>query len=148
MLFKVTDDSGFLAIIDAGTPTRMSSTRLDVGHDFKSTSARECATTTCPHGWGTGREAFLEHRRFVYSDPGLRLPQSGGQHQRFAGSLAPYPIMKSLTMRRQFPDVTLPEAHERGQVLSVSPGLLRLPHCSVVRPGEWCTFEGAGQFYL
>src|SRR6267142_3343782 len=25
---------------------------------------------------------------------------------------------------------------------------LRLPHCSVVRPGERCTIRGAGQFYL
>ena len=25
---------------------------------------------------------------------------------------------------------------------------LRLPHCSVVRPGEWCAIRGAGQFYL
>ena len=30
---------------------------------------------------------------------------------------------ESLTMAAQFPDITLPEAHERGQVLSVSPGL-------------------------
>jgi hypothetical protein len=43
---------------------------------------------------------------------------------------------ESLTMAAQFADVTLAEAHERDQIMSVPPGAYEVPYYSVVGPGQ------------
>jgi hypothetical protein len=48
---------------------------------------------------------------------------------------------ESLTMAAQFPDVTLPEAHEQGQVLSVSPGLYDCRIVQLSDPESAAPFE-------
>jgi len=53
---------------------------------------------------------------------------------------------ESLTMAAQFPDVTLPQADERGQVLSVSPGLYDCRIVQLSDPASDAPFEETVSF--
>ncbi len=53
---------------------------------------------------------------------------------------------ESLTMAAQFPDVTLPQADERGQVLSVSPGLYDCRIVQLSDPESDAPFEETVSF--
>jgi len=48
---------------------------------------------------------------------------------------------ESLTMAAQFPDIMLPQAHERGQILSVSPGVYDCRVIQLSHPQSDAPFE-------
>jgi hypothetical protein len=120
MPFKVTDDSGFLAIIDPDAY------RGFVSSDWTWEMIQEHFRNEMHERhlliWGTG----LEH--FWTIDVSFH-PTGASGFREITGSIAAsqgrflLTNYESLTMAASFPNVSLPRAHERGQVLSVPPGL-------------------------
>ncbi|HYV27682.1 MAG TPA: hypothetical protein VFA77_09130 [Candidatus Eisenbacteria bacterium] len=120
MLFKVTDDSGFLAIIDPDAYrgfVHANWTWDGIQEHFR----REMHDRHLLI-WGTGMEHFW--RIDISFQPtrtaGFREVVGSITASRGRLLLTNY---ENLTMAAQSPDVTLPEEHERERVLSVSPGL-------------------------
>ncbi len=120
MQFKVTDDSGFLAIIDPDAY------RGFVDADWTWEGIKEHFRREMGERhlliWGTGMEHFWN------IDVWFELSRRAGFREVIGSIVASQGRLlltnyESLTMAAQFPDVTLPQAHEREQILSVSPGL-------------------------
>ncbi len=120
MAFKIPDDSGFLAVIDPDAY------RGFVHANWTLETIREHFRQEMHNRhlliWGTG----LEH--FWSIDVSLQ-PTGVTGFREIVGSIAAsrgrllLTNFESLTMAAQFPNVTLPQAHEQGQVLSMSAGL-------------------------
>ena len=119
MLFKITDDSGFLALVDPDAYDGFvgSDWTWDALQDHFVREAREQHLLA----WSTG----MEH---VWRIDVLFQPVELTGFREVNGSIVAsqgrllLTNYESLTMAAQFADVTLPEAHERDQILSVSPG--------------------------
>ena len=109
-----------------------------------STSGERCATGTCSSG-GTGME------RFWSIDVSFQPTRASG-FREVVGSIGAsrgrllLTNYESLTMAAQFPDVTLPQADERGQVLSVSPGLYDCRIVQLSDPESDAPFEETVSF--
>ena len=119
MLFKITDDSGFLALVDPDAYDGF------VGSDWTWDALQDhfVREARAQHllAWSTG----MEH---VWSIDVLFQPVELTGFREVNGSIIAsqgrllLTNYESLTMAAQFADVTLPEAHERDQILSVPPG--------------------------
>ena len=137
MTFRITDDSGFLAIIDP-----------DAYHGFvhadwttellREHLAREMATRHLLI-WGTGLENFWKIKVSIQrtGTTGFREITGGIIASQGRLLLTNY---ESLTMAAQFPGVCLPQAHEWGDVLSVPPGIY---NCRILQLSDP---EGDGPF--
>ncbi len=127
MVFEVTDDSGFLAIIDPDAYRGF--VHADWTWDTIQEHFRREMRDRHLLIWATG----MEH---LWSIDVSFQPTRASGFREVVGSIDAsrgrllLTNYESLTMAAQFPDVTLPEAHERGQVLSVSPGLY---NCRIVQ---------------
>jgi len=119
MPLKVTDDSGFLAIIDPD------SYRGFVHADWTWDAIQEHFKREMLDRhlliWGTGMEHFWTIDVSLQPTEAAGFREVVGTINASRGRLL-LTNYESLTMAAQFPDVTLPQAHEREQVLSVSPG--------------------------
>ena len=138
MLFKVTDDSGFLAIIDPDAYRGF--VHADWTWDTIQEHFRREMRDRHLLIWGTGMEHFWS------IDVSFQPTRASG-FREVVGSIGAsrgrllLTNYESLTMAAQFPDVTLPEAHERGQVLSVSPGLYDCRIVQLSDPKSGAPFE-------
>src|SRR5215475_14347027 len=141
--FKITDDSGFLAIVDP-----------DAYQGF--VDAAWTAETIQEHfrqqmrerhllAWGTG----MEHLWRI--DVSLRPIKTAGFREVTGSIFASQGRLlltnyESLTMAAQFPDITLPQAKERGQILSVSRGLYDCRIIQLSDPASHAPFEESVNF--
>jgi hypothetical protein len=120
MPFKVTDDSGFLAIIDPDAY------RGFVQADWTWETIQEHFAREMRERhlliWSTGTEHFWSIDVSFQPTRASGFREVIGSITALQGRLL-LTNYESLTMAAQFPDVALPQAHEREQVLSVSPGL-------------------------
>jgi hypothetical protein len=120
MLFKITDDSGFLAVVDpdAYKGFVQADWTWETIQDHFWREMREQHLLI----WGTGMEhVWSIHVSFQPTEmTGFREATGSIIASQGRFLLTNY---ESLTMAAQFADVTLPQAHEREQILSVSPGL-------------------------
>lgn len=120
MPFKITDDSGFLAIIDPDAYRGFVSAdwtwETIQQHFIRAMRERQLLI------WGTGLEHFWSVDVSSHPSRVSGFREVTGSITASQGRLL-LTNYESLTMAAQFPDVRLPQAHERGQVLSVSPGL-------------------------
>ena len=119
MIFRVTDDSGFLAIIDPdvyrGFVHANWTTEMLREHFARELAARRLLI------WSTGLECFWK------IEVSLQRTGTTGFREVTGGIIASQGRLlltnyESLTMAARFPDVSLPQAHERGDVLSLPPG--------------------------
>ncbi len=143
MRFKVTDDSGFLAIIDPDAY------RGFVHADWTWETMQDDFSREMSEGhlliWGTGMAHF-------WSIDVSFQPSSATGFREVIGSIAAsrgrllLTNYESLTMAAQFPDVALPQAHEREQVLSVSPGLYNCRILQLSDPESDAPFEESVSF--
>ena len=90
--------------------------------------------------WGTGMELFWSIDVSFQPTRASGFREVVGSIDASRGRLL-LTSYESLTMAAQFPDVTLPEAHERGQVLSVSPGLYDCRIVQLSDPESGAPFE-------
>jgi hypothetical protein len=120
MRFKITDDSGFLAIIDPDAYRGFVSAdwTLEAIQQQFIQEMRERHLLI----WRTGLEHFWSVRVSFRPIRARGFREVTGSIAASQGRLL-LTNYEGLTMAAQFPDVTLPEAHEREQVLSVPPGL-------------------------
>src|SRR5215470_4366454 len=119
MLFKITDDSGFLALVDPDAYDGF------VGVDWRwDTLQRHFVRQAREQHllfWGTG----MEH---VWSIDVLFQPVELTGFREVTGSIIAsqgrllLTNYESLTMAAQFADITLPETHQRDRILSVPAG--------------------------
>ena len=138
MVFEVTDDSGFLAIIDPDAYRGFvhADWTWDTIHEHFRREMRDRHLLI----WATG----MEH---LWSIDVSFQPTRASGFREVVGSIDAsrgrllLTNYESLTMAAQFPDVTLPEAHERGQVLSVSPGLYDCRIVQLSDPESGAPFE-------
>ncbi len=120
MRFKVTDDSGFLAIIDPDAYQGL----VQAGWTWETLQEHFRQEMRERHLliWGTGLEHF-------WCIDALSDPSAAVGFREVTGSIVAsqgrllLTNYESLTMAAQFPDVRLPQAHERDQTFSVAPGL-------------------------
>ena len=138
MLFKVTDDSGFLAIIDPDAYRGFvhADWTWDTIHEHFRREMRDRHLLI----WGTGMEHFWSIDVSFQPTRASGFREVVGSISASRGRLL-LTNYESLTMAAQFPDVTLPEAHERGQVLSVSPGLYDCRIVQLSDPESGAPFE-------
>src|SRR5262245_52732498 len=106
--FKITDDSGFLAII-----------------------APDAYKGVVDAAWT--EETIQEHFRRQMRERHLLAWGTG---------------MESLTMAAQFPDITLPQAQERGQILLMSRGLYDCRIIQLSDPASHAPFQESVNFIL
>ncbi len=120
MLFKIPDDSGFLAIIDPDAYRGFvhADWTWDTIQEHFAREMRERHLLI----WGTGLEHFWSIDVSLETTGAAGFREVTGSITASRGRLL-LTNYESLTMAAQFPDVSLPQAHEREQVLSVSPGL-------------------------
>ncbi len=120
MLFRVTDDSGLLAIIDPDAYRGFVGADWTwdtiLSHFLQEMHERHLLI------WGTG----MEH--FWHIDVSFTPTRMTGFREIIGSITASKGRLlltnyESLTMAAQFPDVVLPEPHEHRQLLAVSPGL-------------------------
>ena len=144
MSFKVTDDSGFLAIIepDAYRGFVHAEWTWDTIHEHLRREMGDRHLLI----WGTGSEN-------VWSIEISYLPTCAKGFREVVGCIESskgrllITNYESLTMAAQFPDIALPLDHERKQVLSVSPGLYDCRIVQVANPaGETPSEEPAIDF--
>ena len=138
MSFEVTDDSGFLAIIDPDAY------RGFVSADWSWDTIQEHFKQEMHDRhlliWGTG----MEHNWSI--EVSFR-PTSASGFREVVGSIdASHGRLlltnyESLTMAAQFPEVKLPEEHQRDQVLSVTPGLYDCRIIQLSDPNSDAPFE-------
>jgi hypothetical protein len=121
------------------TPTEDSSTPAGRGTRFRSTSGKTCATDTCSFGPLAWRTCGASTFRFSRPEPQACARWWAASALR--GGRLLLTNYESLTMAAQFPDGTLPQAHERGQVLSVSPGLYDCRIVQLSDPETGAPFE-------
>jgi hypothetical protein len=119
MPFKVTDDSGFLAIIDPDTY------RGFLQADWTWKTIEDHFRREMREGhlliWGTGMEHVWRIEVSFTPTKVARFREVIGSIIASQGRLL-LTNYESLTMAAQFRDVVLPQSHEREQVLSVQPG--------------------------
>jgi hypothetical protein len=138
MPYEITDDSGFLAIIDPDAY------RGFVHADWTSDMVqRHFLQEMREHHlliWHTG----LEHMWNV--DVSFEPTRKSG-FREIVGSIVTsqgrllLTNYESLTMAAQFPDVKLPQRHEKEQVLTVSPGLYDCRVIQLSDPESGAPFE-------
>lgn len=118
-MFKITDDSGFLAIV---VPTTYEAfvdsdwTFESITHHFK--SQMECGSLLI---WGTGAEGIWNVKL------SLKPTQVKGHREftaplRVRGNSALFTSYESLTMAAQYRNVALPQPHEREQYFQIPNG--------------------------
>ena len=119
MLFKITDDSGFLAVIDPDAYDGFvgSNWTWDTLQDHFAREAREQHLLV----WSTGMEHVWSINILFEPVELTGIREVNGSIIASQGRLL-LTNYESLTMAAQFADVTLPEAHERDQIPSVPPG--------------------------
>jgi len=117
VLFEVTDDSGFLALIDPEAYAGFVAPDWDYDSLIAHFRAAMAARTLLI--WQTGAEGEWRVEVGGPAPAGFRRT-AGAIHSR-AGRLHLLNY-ESLTMAAQFPDVTLPEPHLKHLVLTVEPG--------------------------
>jgi len=143
MLFKISDDSCFLALIDPDAYDGFVGTdwTWDTLQDHFAREAREQHLVV----WSTG----MEH---VWSVDVLFEPVELTGIREVNGSIIAsqgrllLTNYESLTMAAQFADVRLPEAHEQDQILSVSPGTYNCRIIQLPDPGSDAPFGEAANF--
>jgi hypothetical protein len=120
MPFEVTDDSGFLAIIDPDAYRGF----VGAGWTWKAIQEHFAREMRERHLliWGTGMEHFWRIDVSVAPTRAVGFRDLTGSITASQGRLL-LTNYESLTMAAQFPTVTLPQAHEKEQILSISPGL-------------------------
>jgi len=119
MPFKVTDDSGFLAIIDPDAYRGF--VHADWTWDTIQEHFRREMRERHLLIWGTGMEHFWSIDVSFQPTDVAGFREVVGSITASQGRLL-LTNYESLTMAAQFPEVTLPQSHEREQVLSVSLG--------------------------
>ena len=138
MPFKVTDDSGFLAIIDPDAY------RGFVQADWTwDTIQKHFRREMCDRHlliWATGLEHFwtIDVTFEQIGVTGFREVVGTIDASRGRLLLTNY---ESLTMAAQFPEITLPQRHERDHLLSVSPGLYDCRIIQLSDPESGVPFE-------
>jgi hypothetical protein len=143
MPFKVTDDSGFLAIIDPDAYQGF--VHVDWTWDtIQEHFAREMRERHLLI-WGTGMENVWSIDVSLQPTRATGFREVVGSIDVSRGRLL-VTSYDSLTMAAQFPDVTLPEEHEREQVLSVSPGLYDCRIIQLSDPDSDAPFKEAVSF--
>jgi len=136
--FKITDDSGFLAIIDPdayqGFVDAAWTWQTIQEHFRREMRARRLLV------WGTG----MEH---LWTIDVSFLPTKATGFREVTGSIIAsqgrllLTNYESLTMAAQFPDITLPQAQERAQILLVSRSLYDCRIIQLSDPASHAPFE-------
>jgi hypothetical protein len=127
MRVQVTDDSGFLALVDPDTYSGFVGKNWQL-EDVLTRFRQEMAAGHLLV-WGTGQEGCWTVDAAVRDDPARGIREVAGSIVCSRGRLL-VTNYESLTMVAQFADMTLPQAHEADQVLEVPPGLYA---CRVVQ---------------
>ena len=134
MRLEVTDDSGFLALIDPDGYSGFVGAGWDAGQMLDRFSREMAARHLLI--WGTGQEGgWTVSVSFAMSQlTGLREVRGSIVSTKGRLCVTNY---ESLTMAAQFSDVTLPERHQAGLVVTVAPGsyLCRIVQLSMVASG-------------
>ena len=127
MKFQVTDDSGFLALIDPHAYSGF----VAEDWDLEDVLARFQEQMAARHLliWGTGQEGCWTVQVSLSRRPESGLREVAGCIVATRGRLL-LTNYESLTMAAQFSDVTLPERHQAELVFEVPPGSYR---CRVVQ---------------
>jgi hypothetical protein len=135
MKLRVTDDSGFLALIDPDSYAGFVGADWEPD-DLRSLFYREMAARHLLI-WGTGQEGRWTVEVSVSQPPAVGIRDVVGSIASSHGRLL-LTNYKSLTMAAQFKDVVLPEAHQADLIVRIEPGAYR---CRVVQtalaPGDW-----------
>ena len=141
--FKITDDSGFLAIIapDAYKGVVDAAWTEETIQEHFRRQMRERHLLA----WGTG----MEHLWRI--DVSLPPIKTAGFREVTGSIIASQGRLlltnyESLTMAAQFPDITLPQAQERGQMLLVSRGLYDCRIIQLSDPASHAPFEESVNF--
>jgi hypothetical protein len=118
-MFKVPDDSGFLAICVPGVYSGFVDKNWELNQLFRHFCTQMTQQSLLI--WGTGREGYwnVEVRLQPLSVHGFR--EISGPLRVVGGSIL-VTNYESLTMAAQFDDVRLPEKHEEDQLLSLADG--------------------------
>jgi hypothetical protein len=138
MPYEITDDSGFLAIVDPDAYRTFvhSDWTLDM---IQQHFAREMQDRHLLI-WETGMEHIWRVDVSFDSSRVSGFREVVGSIIASQGRLL-LTSYDSLTMAAQFPDVSLPERHEQEQVLTVSPGLYDCRVIQVSDPESDAPFE-------
>ncbi|HEX5717795.1 MAG TPA: hypothetical protein VF179_16675 [Thermoanaerobaculia bacterium] len=143
--FEVTDDSGFLAIVDPDAYEGF------VGEDWEHEQLLERFRSQMAARrlliWGTGSE---DTWRVEVRSPGERpagFRQATGPISSTRGRLL-LTSYDSLSMAAQFADVSLPQAHERELLLEVEPGTYRCRITQLRDPDDFDASPGPCDFVV
>jgi hypothetical protein len=145
MKLRVTDDSGFLALIDPDSYAGFIGSDWEPD-DLRALFYREMAARHLLI-WGTGQEGRWTVEVSASQPPGVAIRDVVGAIVSSHGRLL-VTNYESLTMAAQSRDVILPEAHQSDLIVRIEPGAYR---CRVVQtalePGDWA--EGpAAEFFI
>jgi hypothetical protein len=141
--FKVTDDSGFLAIIDPDAYRGF--VHADWTWDTIQEHFRREMRDRHLLIWGTGMEPFWNIEVSFQPTRAAGFREVVGSIDASRGRLL-LTNYESLTMAAEFPDVALPQAHEQEQLLSVSPGLYDCRIIQLSDPDSNAPFEESVSF--
>lgn len=132
-MIEVTDDSGFLALVDPDAYQGF------VGEDwtFEALVAHLEAAMSEQRLliWGTGLEGFWRVEVSTAGTAANAFREISGPIEVSAGRLL-LTNYESLTMAAQFRDVSLPEDHQRDQVISLAPGTYNCRILQLFDPDE------------
>jgi len=137
--FSVTDDSGFLAIIDPDAYSGFVSADWELS-DILAKFAEQMASRALLI-WGTGTENTWSVSVGAPGAPEQFFRACEGSIIASRGRLL-LTNYESLSMAAQFADVVLPEPHQRGLVVEVEPGAYRC-HIAQLRDPEAPPASGA-----
>jgi len=127
---EVTDDSGFLAVIDPDAYQGFVASDWDL--DALQLRFREQMAARRLLIWGTGQEGSWTVRVQLGPDTSQGFREVSGSIVSTKGRLL-LTNYESLTMAAQYDDVRLPERHQADLVITVPPGAYR---CRVVQHTE------------
>lgn len=142
--YEVTDDSGFLAIIDPNA--YQSFVQADWTFAILQEHFRREMKDRHLLIWGTGMEHIWRIEVSVQPIKVSGFREAVGTIACSNGRLL-LTNYDSLAMAAQFPDVRLPQRHEQDQVVQVTPGLYNCRVIQLSKPGGGKPFRERVNFY-
>ena len=144
-LFEVTDDSGFLAILDPDAYEGFVGPDWELDQLLAKLKDQMAAQRLLVWGTGQANTWRVEVRPPAAGLRGFR--QVTGRLVSTRGRLL-ITNYESLSMAAQFPDVSLPEPHEENQIVDVGPGKYRCRITQIRDPDSVGAGPGPCDFVL